>query len=178
MSSSIPAVSKSIWSSGRRGVIAAAVLLGALAACGGGGGGDDTGGAGLGSSGAPVSKADYVARADGICAEANRRVAELRSVPSASAQEEINKSRAGTAIYRDALTAIRSLPVPPGDEEVLAGTYDAFAAVLTAGEDVIRAAQRGDPAGATAIATKTRADLAEVNRRLAEYGMQECSKES
>jgi hypothetical protein len=110
------------------------VVAAGFAGCGGD---DDDGGGRL-------SKEAYIAKADAICEEANKR--ETKSGVPAGGQEidDPRVQRSMVAGLRDMLADLRELEAPEGDEAKVAKIISSLERVLTARNDQFRAARASD----------------------------------
>jgi hypothetical protein len=145
----------------RRYLLCVTVLL-VVAACGG----DDA------SGDEALSKAEWIAAADAICAEDN---AELALIPEPQTPEEAAEAGARVIeIQRTGLAEVRALAPPPGDEGVVGEILDAVEAVLDWSEEFIEALA-GDDARAEALYAEGERLTEEAIRVAEGYGLQECA---
>jgi hypothetical protein len=146
--------------------MACAMAAGLLAAgCGGGdGGGDQT-------AAEPLSKAEYIAQGDQICAEGTLKITEeaqkaLSGTPSSEdAQQFVQDVLVPT--FRELADDLRALPPPPGDEQTTAAIYDA----LEEGLDALAA----DPA--VFLEPHTGGVFDQANRLAQAYGFKQCGED-
>jgi hypothetical protein len=130
----------------------------ALAACGGGG--------------AP-SKAEYIKKADAICAKGNQEAATAARSALTSNNPSPEEAQAAVAkvvpVLKKHVAELKALKRPDGDKEQLNTLYAAVDKVVASYEE---AAQ--DPTKAAALFKSDVND--EANKLAADYGMKECSK--
>ena len=137
-------------------LVAAAVV--ALAACdrgdggGGGAGGGKDRGTGQRSAGGAISRREFIARADRICARAERREKALGTPPSTAGQ---SASARGIKYFagiveadKEAIAHLKKLPRPPGDEAILDRYFELLERRHDATVLALRAARAQDPATA------------------------------
>lgn len=141
----------------------ALAALAILAGCGG-----DSG------SEADAAKEDYLEQANAICAQLSARTAELadrrlgdRDRPPSEQQLSSYEARVA-ALQREALTELRALPPPAGDEQRLTEIYDAMEAAIGS----LASVPPGAP-GKPGDETVTR--FSELARS---YGLSECAGQS
>ncbi len=129
---------------------------------------------GHGSAPAPLPKAAWIARADGICAGAQTSIKALGS-PTDLAAVATYGNRVGDILDRE-VAAIRALPAPAGD----AATIDRMLTEAHRGVDVARELARiaatGDGAAVQEYAAKSQAATAEARRLAAAYGLRVCGQ--
>jgi hypothetical protein len=138
-------------------VITAALLL---ASCGG----SDS----SGTSGTPISKADFVEKANALCTKTNENVTTAQDALGASAtQEQIISFLTDVVVpaYRDTISEIRGLGFPAGDEALLGGLLDDADKVVS---DIAK-----DPA---AILAAAQSPFTDVNVGFTDYGLTACAE--
>ena len=140
----------------------AAIALGA-AGCGG----DDGDGSTTETAAAALSKEDFIAQADQICADGDAAIDEAGQEQFASGQptdEELTQFFVDTVLptITDEIDEIRTLGVPEGDEDLVAAVLDsAEQAVADATADPESLAGGSDP-------------FAESNKLATAYGLEVC----
>lgn len=136
--------------------LALAVSLAGLAGCGGNG----------------PSRAEFVSRADKICASA---ASEIRRVPQpsslAAAEAYFRSSR---QIVEDVRKRIGDLPEPKADRQAIAAYLDSFARPLAAYHRLESASRRGDAAGVRRAAADLRRVSTRTDRLARDLGMERC----
>lgn len=145
----------------------------ALLAAGCGGGGDET------TTTASLSKAQFIKKADGICASAEKEVegefesfAKEHKLSEKQPPSHGESEEAATSILIPSIEGqvedIRALGAPAGEEEKVEE-------LLTAVEDALDKAKQ-DPAAF--IETEGEGDFAHANKLAREYGLTVCGSES
>lgn len=145
-----------------RKLIAAVAVLAASATLVGCGGDDG------GSSGAAISKADFVAQANEICATGNAElVTAMGSLSPDTTAEEIQQVFVDTVIpnIRGQVADIRALGFPAGDEATLDGLFDQV-------EHILDQAQ----ANPASMMDDTASPFEAVNQQLIGYGLDTCGE--
>lgn len=136
--------------------LALAVSLAVLPGCGGNG----------------PSRAEFVARADRICASA---ASEIRRVPQpadlAAAEAYFRSSR---QIVEGVRRRIGDLPEPKADRKAIAAYLASFARPLAAYRQLEFASRRGDAAGVRRVAAGLRGVSARTDRLARDLGMERC----
>jgi len=144
--------------------IAVVVASATLVACGG----DDDGDGGTPGGGATISKADFIAQANEICAAGAAELATaLGTFGPDSSPEDLQQAFVDTVIpnIRGQVADIRALGFPAGDEATLGGIFDQVEGVLDAAA--------ADPASMLDESTD---EFAEVNTKLTDYGLATCGE--
>jgi hypothetical protein len=119
-----------------------------------------------------LSKAEWIAAADAICAEDN---AELALIPEPQTPEEAAEAGArAIQVQRTGLAEVRALVPPQGDEAVVGEILDSVEAVLDWSEEFIEALVAGDDAKAEELHAEGERLTEEAIRLAEEYGLQEC----
>jgi hypothetical protein len=146
-----------------------------LAACG-----DD--------SGDPLSKEDFIAQADAICADHGTQLdaifeeafAEVDETdlddPEAAAQQYAGVVADSEPVMRDQVEALRALEPPEADADELQSQLDDLDAAVTEFVDLVEAGAAGDEEALAAIESDVD-PFAAVNERAFEYGLQVCGAE-
>lgn len=143
---------------------------------------------------ATLSKDEYIAQADAICADANTRFDAIRvefaNLPEPSNVEGFAEPLVAdfvdqfTTVLEEQVSDVRALPAPEGDEDVLAAMYDDLEAVARAIRQLAAAAAAGDVeaieqltsqedqghAGLRVVATA----FSDLDIRAREYGLTVC----
>jgi hypothetical protein len=113
-----------------------------------------------------VTKPQYVAEGDAICADAQRELdraaARIGSAPSAAEVEPVVEKTV-VPVVRERIERLRALEPPPGDEAEVAAIYDAAEASLRRIEARPALAERADQV------------FARTSRLAREYGFRNCS---
>jgi hypothetical protein len=120
------------------------------------------------NSGATISKADFVEKANAFCATANENVKKAQDALGASPTQEQLTSFLTDAVapeYDDTLSKIRDLGFPAGDEALLGGLLDKAETVVA---DIAK-----DPA---AILTASESPFTDVNVGFTDYGLTVCAE--
>lgn len=149
--------------------LAAAAL--ALAACGGGGG----------SSTAPT-KADYIAKADGICRAARADALPLVKQLTAGgvgaitihARERAVVARKLHAVEARRLAQLRALDQPKGDSGAIKSFLDPAGQVVTAIDKAAAALGSGNLTGTLALLSEASAAGASAKQAADSYGFKDC----
>ncbi len=153
-------------------VLTALAFVLALAACGGGEEGGSKGEEG-------ISKQEFIRKADGICAEANKRrdaIQEAAAIPQKTGRElekaAVEYAEEMRPVLVGALERLEALERPRGDEETIKAMLAKFERAFAAIDDVAAAAKRGFAA--------TFGDWAEraiEGQNIAfKYGLKECAR--
>jgi len=144
----------------------------AVALAGAGCGGDDE----TAGGGESLTKAEWIERADAICADAQERIQGLGD-PGADLSKLADLTSDAKQILEDEVAAIRDLGAPEGDEDEVeamlgqvekgAGASDALIDAATAGDiEKLQEITAGDSEFSKASA--------EADRLASEYGLKEC----
>jgi len=153
--------------------IAVSLVAGlALAACG-----DD--------GGDPLSKEDYVAQADAVCADYSTQLETVFEEAFAAVDEtDLADAQAAAQQYetalgdfetvmREQIEALRALEPPEADVDELQSQLDDLDAAVTEFVDLVEAGAAGDEEALAAIESDVD-PFAAVNERAFEYGLQVC----
>lgn len=139
-------------------ILAALVLM--VAACGGDG-----------EAGA-LTKAEWVAAANGICVEMFR---ELDSIPEPETQGEAGEAGIRvTEIHRAALADLRALEPPAGEQARVAQILDAAQAVIEWGSEFTEALAAGEEDRAGELLAEGERLVDEADGLFGDYGLQDC----
>ena len=154
--------------------IAVSLVAGlSLAACGDDGGGES------------LSKEDFIAQADAICADHGTQLdaifeeafAEVDETdmddPQAAAQQYAGVVADSEPVMRDQVEALRALEPPEADADELNSQLDALDAAVTEFVDLTEDGAAGDEAALAAIESDVD-PFAAVNERAFEYGLRVC----
>jgi hypothetical protein len=116
----------------RLGTLAVPLLVSGLIAVGcGGGGGEDNDTSAASTSTGPLSKADYIAKGDQICAQGTLVIGQAGREQFGSSQPSRDQAiqfgqETVVPSLEDTLTKLRALEAPPGDQAKTAAVYDAL----------------------------------------------------
>jgi len=158
---------------GHRTLVAVAMIVAlALAGCGG----DDdslpeTPVTGATEGAGPIAKDDFIAQADGVCAEVNAAVGTVDS----SSTDTASAAGQRADLYEGMMERIRDLGQPDDD----AGLSDVLAAgdeLVQAEQDARLAAERGDDAGLAEAQSEASSALAAFQSAADSYGLEECGQ--
>ena len=152
--------------------IACALAVGGIAA--GCGGGDDNGSGGTGTS-ASLTKAEFIQKADQICAEGDNATSQQiqQQVPGVNdgqiSSDDLAKvaKLAGQGV-KDQITRIRALGVPAGDE----GTVNSFLDAADTGADEIIS----NPDSLQGSNGVPNPNIAKANQEAKAYGLKVCGQ--
>ena len=161
-----------------------AVLGAAMLAVAGCGGSDDpqpaAGSDGPDTAAPPLTKAQFIAKADGICREVNTAhkpyADKVDALPRGTDLRRVAPLLEGALMQsRKGLARLRALPAPAEGEAALEAYYVAAERVLEAHARLADAARRNDrPAGEKVARTTTA--LSDDERRLGSaYGLEDCN---
>ena len=148
---------------------AVAVLVGiALIAVGCGGSGDDTGNT------PTLTKAEFIARADRICARTDQEQREalrdfFKERPNAAVNQALNEKvvlEVGLPAIQAETEELDALPMPEGDEEDIQAIIDGLEEAIEKGED--------DP-GSLVTLKSGAGPFTAVGKLAGEYGFKVCS---
>jgi hypothetical protein len=169
------------------GVLVACGLL--LGACGGDESAKQKGGA---PAGPHPSKAEFIARADRVCADVNRRGRRLERRKPRTPAELVRAAGATTDLLREAVRRLEAIGVPAGGAGAGAKRFVDSAKLLT---DPLKRLERSAKRLRSAVAAKSRdrvqtavldlqealIDLQQANRKNTKiakrYGMKDCGEE-
>jgi hypothetical protein len=168
-----------------RGRLAGVLATAALAAAGCGGDDEDSGSGSEPAASETIPLADYVARADRICAgERGRLRAELRPLGERIGADgktteaelmELNKAAAEGA--RPLVEELRDLPEPETKQAEVREYEAAVTKTLDLLDASVAAFERGDREEAAEKIEENRASVAEIERSAGAVGFKECGTE-
>lgn len=138
--------------------LAASVAL--VAGCGGGGGDR-------------LSKEEYIAAADAICAEANASIDALAEPTEETFDEYIAKAE---EISREQLDKLRALKPPADDEATLNRAYDLVEQQIALAVGASEALKSQDQAEIDRISAEIDTLNAEADKIANDYGLKECGQ--
>jgi hypothetical protein len=116
---------------GRTGTLATLLVVSGLLVVGCGGGGDDNSTSSGSTSTGPLSKAEYIAKGDQICAQGTLVIGQAgreqfgSSQPSRDQAIQFGQDTVVPSL-EDTLTKLRALEAPAGDEAKTTAIYDAL----------------------------------------------------
>jgi hypothetical protein len=139
------------------------LVLAALAACGGDGGGD----------GGRLSLEEWVARADAVCAQAERELEALGE--PATPAELADLAEEAVSISERQLGRLRELRPPQDAEEDYASMIDLTAEQIAISRTIADEAEEGDTARIQALVREAEALIDEAGTLAAKYGFEECA---
>ena len=146
----------------------AAVLL---AACGGGGGGG-------GSASKAPTKAEFVKAADKICKKADDKFDDIDGPSGQDDYEGMQEfSEDSVKLFEAALTDLRKLEVPEGDEEDVEEVYDGIEKQIKLIEDLGEAAEDEDDDRINEIFEEGEDQSKELDESADDYGFKVCGRE-
>lgn len=147
----------------RSGALAAAVAVAVVAAACGGGGGER------------LTKEEYVAQADAICAKANEQEDALGDVPSdpAGLAGYLEQEK---AIGEEQVTSLRALEPPEELQAQVEQAYDLLDQVLAKLDEAIAAAKAGDIEQLTAIGAEAQRLATQADQIAQEIGLTVCGQ--
>jgi len=138
----------------------------------------------------PLTKEEFIEQADAICADTNERVAPIFEAVWTDIEDAEESSGAGGPLvfvrfdqaveeamphFAEQLAELRALEPPAEDEEFVANLLNDHEAALAAGAELVKAAAGGDEAAMAALESDD--PVAEVERRVRDYGMTVCGGE-
>jgi len=143
---------------------ASVTLLLLLVACGGGGAGDSG-----------PTKADFIAAADAICADATTKTEALDAPESIDDVKDFGEKadEIGAAEMAD----LRALDVPAGDEDQIDPIFDKFQEGFDLLGELVDAAESQDQVRIQQIIEDADKIQTEGNALAEAYGMKDCSEE-
>jgi hypothetical protein len=156
----------------RLGTLAVPLLVSGLIAAGcGGGGGDDSSTSSASTSTGPLSKADYIAKGDQICAQGTLVIGQAGREQFGSSQptqEQAVHFGQATVVpsLEDTLAKLRALEPPAADQETTSAIYDA----LEQGIDKLKQ----DPN--LFVATGSGGVFDQANQLAQAYGFKQCGQ--
>jgi hypothetical protein len=156
----------------RLGTLAVPLLVSGLIAAGcGGGGGDDSSTSSASTSTGPLSKADYIAKGDQICAQGTLVIGQAGREQFGSSQptqEQAVQFGQATVVpsLEDTLAKLRALEPPAADQETTSAIYDA----LEQGIDKLKQ----DPN--LFVATGSGGVFDQANQLAQAYGFKQCGQ--
>ena len=147
--------------------VAGIVLAGvfAVAGCGGGDGG----------GGEALTKEEWIAQADEICAEANTQIDALGE--PASLEEVADYSAKATEISRAQLEELRALTPPEGDEALIDEALGLVGQLIDEAAKLEDAAKEGDVTRINEIVAAIDPIDERADQLAQDYGLQECGGE-
>ena len=144
-----------------RAVAVAMAVAAVAAACGGGDGGGDR-----------LTKEQYIAEADAICADINEQLDALGEPGNLEEVAELAESAVG--IQEEALEKLRALQPPEADEATLNEAYELLDQQVVLGNEIADAARDGDAASITAIIGQLEGIDNQADQIAIDYGLTEC----
>jgi hypothetical protein len=147
------------------------LLVGGLIAAGCGGGGDDSDTSSASATTGPLSKAEYIAKGDQICAQGTLVIGQAGREQFGSSQptrEQAVQFGQDTVVpsLEDTLAKLRALQPPPGDQAKTTAIYDA----LEKGLDQLKQ----DPN--LFVESSSGGAFAEANQVAQAYGFKQCGQ--
>jgi hypothetical protein len=158
----------------RLGTLATLLVASGLIAAGCGGGGDDdnsTSAASGSTSTGPLSKAEYIAKGDQICAQGTLVIGQAgreqfgSSQPSRDQAVQFGQDTVVPSL-EDTLTKLRALDPPPGDQAKTAAIYDALESGINKLKDDPNLFVESDSGGA----------FDQANQLAQAYGFKQCGQ--
>ncbi len=141
-----------------RRLLAALAMAAGLAACGGGG----------------VSKAEFLAKADGACTAGNGLLA-IAAKPSNLPELSVAAATVATSVDSQA-EALRKLKAPGDDKAVVTGVIDALAGVGGQARILQEAAGKTDDAATARAANELRGKADDAANKAKAYGLASCGQ--
>jgi hypothetical protein len=159
-------------------ILACGLALGLpLAACGGGDDNGDSDSSNTSSTtpvngGEPLSKKDYIAQGDEICAQGTLEIAKkaqdrFGGQPSSTDEVETFAKEDVAPTLQNQADQLRALPAPKGDEQTVEAIYDELDSAIAQLEDHPEILLQSDVGGAFDKADKLAQD----------YGFQQCGEQ-
>jgi hypothetical protein len=144
---------------------------------------------GCGDDPEPLSKPEFVARADAICEDAQAEAEPLWTTFWADFEQQADGDVAWYRLFDSLLDELqpiterqledlRELAPPAADEELIEGLLDDFEAGIDEMNDLADRAVDGDEAAREALTREEGDPLADVNRAARDYGLELCGAES
>lgn len=139
-----------------------------------------------------LTKAEYIEQANAICAASNAEVEAIEEEMGEAIEEEMGEAEEVPTleefaqmtselvsqtmpVLEAALTDLRALPAPEGDQDTLTALYDDFEQVLADLSEQSAVLTTGDEA---AISEFYEVDyFGDVNQRVAQYGLTVCAEQ-
>lgn len=123
-----------------------------------------------------LSRTDFRARADSICASANDEIRALGPEPPILTDEQAAWVEGVGAVGRAAVDEIGGLARPEGDGERLDVMIAGFERGFAGADDIARASRAGDDAAFRAAAADAIRSLNDARFAAAEYGLDACAR--
>jgi hypothetical protein len=159
-------------------LIATAVTI-SVSSCGGGGGDGDKGSADGSRDGdrAALSKAEYLQRANAVCADANKKQVALGEFPS-SAAETVSWLDRSLSILASAEADLKALTPPSADAATITGYFKLLDDAVAKAKRAREAAARNDEGAFSAAWGDAESASAKANQAANEYGLNVCGTSS
>jgi hypothetical protein len=126
---------------------------------------------------ASISKAEYIKRADAICAKYNELTKDLQDETPDSFEEAADLYTKAIELFKPAVKEFEALPPPRGDEQVIESYLDTVRQQVVLYQRIQAAAEQSDRAKLESYAEDVR-ELRAKARGLAEgYGFEVCGKQ-
>jgi hypothetical protein len=129
------------------------------------------------TSAAALTKAEYVARANAVCATANARNDAIGD-PGSDVSRQAQAVDAGAAIAADTVRQLRHLPVPAGDGATVATIYADVDKIVKDAALLSAALRAGDRLTAQQREQDVQADETVANAEADAYGLTVCGESS
>jgi len=144
--------------------------------------------AGCGDDPQPLSKPEFLNRADAICAQTRDDVEPMWAAFWGDFEEQVDGEEGWfprfdallddvTPIYEQQLEDLRDLEPPADDRELVGGLLDDFEAGLGEMNDIADRAADGDEAARETLGSEDGDPLVDVNRAARDYGLAVCGAE-
>jgi hypothetical protein len=126
-------------------------------------------GAGCGGEDAGLSKAEFIAEADAICA------VQQEQLDAVTALQDPERESERVAISEKTLDDLRALPPPQGDEAAVDEIFSGFERSTALTADYVDARRAGDADAADAAMSDAGVVLAEAVSAAGQYGFKTCT---
>lgn len=125
----------------------------------------------------PLPKPEYLAQGNAICSAMNddmRAVGSTIDPTDTSFETWPDVSEPLAEVLGGALSELRALPVPSGDQETLDNAYAKWDDVVATLHTITRTARAGDRVGAGRAKAQMQTQNSDLNRALDAYGLTRC----
>jgi hypothetical protein len=122
---------------------------------------------------APITKAEFVSRANAICTTMNAQVEALPD-PGDDKKKQADTVDATSAITRTALDQLRALPVPPADAATITAIWTLIDGLLKDAVELSAALRSGSNSAVQRASGKIDFDTDVANKQSNDYGLTVC----
>ena len=126
--------------------------------------------AGCGGGAEELSKEEFIAQADAICA------VQQEQLDAVTALQDPERESERIAISEKTLEELRALPPPQGDEEAVDEVFSGFERSTGLAADYVAALRAGDVEAADAAIAESSLTLAEAVSAAVQYGFTTCTR--